>query len=187
MKKRLSVILAAVMIFSLTACGSSGGSASEETSSGKAAVYQEMMYYYPEDWEYEVNDEGVILTSEDSQAMIILMSVDLSEGGNDYNEDNIGELFDLALSSIISGYDEVKDESEADVTVAGCLAKEQTASISLDDVWYTSDSTAIYDEESQYVYVIVYVAYSDSEGYPDVYQNLLDTIDLHPYLSEEIG
>ncbi len=180
MKKILVLTICAALAFPLAACGRSSSGTEEEAQEDEpeyeTATYIGMTFSYPADATYEESDDIVSITLGDSEAMIMLMSIDLSESDEAYNDAAAEPLLEALVESAIDAYDDVQDETLENLTIAGCSAIEGSAQVTLSDALSNIYCTAIYDEEGQYIYAIEYGAREDQEGRFSDYQDLLDSI-----------
>ncbi len=189
MKKLLVLAMCAALAFTLAACGRSSSGTEEEAQEDEpeyeTATYKGMTFSYPVDATYEESDDIGSITLGDSDALIMFMSVDLSESDEEYNEAAAEPLLEAAVQSAIDAYDDVQDQTIENLTIAGCSAIEESAQVTAGDALTNIDCTAIYDEAGQYIYMIEYGARDDLEGRLDDYQALLDSISFEDEDAEE--
>ncbi len=189
MKKMLVLAMCAALAFPLAACGRSS-SGTEETETPEepeyeTATYKGMTFSYPVDAVYEESDDIGSLTLGDSDALIMFMSMDLSEAEEAYDETAAQPLLEEAVESAIEAYDDIQDQTLESLTIAGCSAIEESAQVTAGDAVTNIDCTAIFDEAGQTIYLIEYGARDDVEGRLSDYQDLLDSISFGDEDAEE--
>ncbi len=189
MKKMLVLAMCAALAFTLAACGRSSSETEEEAQKDEpeyeTATYKGMTFSYPVDATYEESDDIGSITIGDSDALIMLMSMDLSESDEEYNEAAAEPLLEAAVQSAIDAYDDVQDQTLENLTIAGCSAIEESAQVTAGDTLTNIDCTAIYDEAGQTIYMIEYGAREDKEDRSSDYQALLDSITFEDENAEE--
>ncbi len=193
MKKMIVILMCAALAVTFTACGSSSSEgeistteeAAEETEEVTeeeadieyvSATYKGMTFSLPGDWYYQGDDSAMSFISPDSEAMILLQSVDLSESEDEYNDEALDILFEASFEAIQAQYSDFREEATTDLTIAGCEAKEMTATVTSGDTQMSDDALVIYDEDGQYFYLIQYVVKSEVEENTSTYEHFLESL-----------
>ncbi len=155
--------------------------AAESTDTGyetgyKTAAYKGMTFSYPAQYEYEEEDDVGMILMENDQTMVLFMSVDMSEAGEDLDDETVDTILEYAVESAIESYDAYQNESIGDMIIDGCTAKEVTALVTAGSSFVNFNCIAIYDQDGQYIYEVQYASVDFEDGNISEYADIVDSI-----------
>ncbi len=180
-KKIIALLIAGVTLFSVTSCSNGSDDTPEpsqteetpETSEYVSKEFSGLSFEIPSDAEYTESDESATIIFEDQKKVAVIVPTDTSELG-----DSLSEVWnEYAITSALSACEEIQNQQDSDIDIAGVNGKNTTAMVKLSDSWYSCSITSFTKDDLQCQYSISYLVSTDADEDNSAYESFMESID----------
>lgn len=176
-KKIIALLIAGVTLCSITSCSNESDntpepSQTEETSKYVSKEFSGLSFEIPSDAEYTESEGSATIVFEDQKKVAVIVPTDTSELG-----DSLSEVWnEYAITSALSAYEEIQDQQDSDIDIAGVDGKNTTAMVKLSDSWYNCSITSFTKDDLQCQYSISYLVSADANEDNSAYESFMESI-----------